>query len=190
MKAPRQKIQRRDTWHRTEHGTWTLTLGTRGGVIVRLFENRRSAYYYADIHRSGAARERRTLNTRDRAEADAQGRTLYAQALLGVEPSSHTERRDAHAVRRPTLRLGELCERFLNECPDLLDNAKAGQRDAQTQLAVIRGVLGDDRDVATLSKNDARRYEQRRLSGGITYGKDGCVRTSPNPFGNVQFKPT
>lgn len=172
--APRPK--RRDEWHRTTAGTWTCTLGKRGGVVVTLFEKRTSGYYYVDVHRPGARRERKTLNTRNRAEADALGRTMYAQAMLGVHPDVQQAKGGHDVPRRKSPRLGELCERFLAECPELLDNAVAGQREARTRLAIIRSVLGDDREVATLSKNDAKRYELRRRAGGIAYGKDrnGC----------------
>ncbi len=43
----------------------------------------------------------------------------------------------------------------LSECPELLDNAAGGQREARTRLAIIPSVIGNDREVARLSKNDA-----------------------------------
>ncbi|HEY2376940.1 MAG TPA: tyrosine-type recombinase/integrase [Gemmatimonadaceae bacterium] len=37
-------------------------------------------------------------------------------------------------------------------------------------MAILRAVIGDHREVRTLTENDVRQYEARRTAGGITYG--------------------
>lgn len=56
----------------------------------------------------------------------------------------------------------------------LLDNAEGSREDAEKRLVIVRAVLGDARDVRTLSENDVRQYEARRRAGGIKHG-DGAV---------------
>jgi integrase len=105
-----------------------------------------------------------TLNTRDRAEGDQRGRQKYAAAVLGTPVGDEPTRR--------VVRLGELCDRFLQECPALRDNVQGSQDEARTRLAILRAVIGDSRDVATLTSNDVWQYTARRRSGGIDYGVD------------------
>ena len=52
----------------------------------------------------------------------------------------------------------------------LLDNTDRTQKEAARRLSIIRSVIGDARDMRTLSENDVRQYEARRRAGGIRYG--------------------
>ena len=78
--APRQR--RRDRWRQTKNGTWTVSLGHRG-YRVRLFEITKGAGFYRDVHRPDGARDRKTLGTCDRREAEERGRQLLAALLVG-----------------------------------------------------------------------------------------------------------
>jgi integrase len=160
---------RRDEWRRTKNGTWTCSFGRRGDVQVRLFENRDSGFYYADVRAPGHQRAKRTLGTADRTEAGKQGQQIYL-GLLSVKA-------EGPVAAPQVVRLGELCERFVKECPMLLDNTKHGQDDARLRLAILRSAVGDARDVRTLTANDVRHYEARRKHGGIPFrGRNGDDR--------------
>jgi integrase len=167
--APRQT--RRNHWRQTKTGTWTCTLGQRGSYVVRLFQNRRGGCFYRDVHSPDNTRSRLTLGTTDRAEADQMGCQLYAALLAGVS--------DAGPPRPHTVALGDVCERFLRECPMFLDNDPRGHNDTQHRLDLMRSAIGEDRDVRTLTVSDVRQYEARRKKGGISYGEgklSGSVR--------------
>jgi integrase len=57
----------------------------------------------------------------------------------------------------------------------LLDNTDRTQKEAARRLSIVRSIIGDVRDVRTLSENDVRQYEARRRAGGIRYGKDSVT---------------
>lgn len=157
--APRRK--RRDQWRMTKNG-WTISLGQRGRR-VKLFQNGKDGFFYREVFQPGGSRDRKSLGTRDRDEAERIGRELLSMLLVGQMP------------KRPSVvRLGELAEAFITECPMFLDNAPKTQADWRSRIAVIRGAIGDERDVRTLTENDVRQYEARRKAGGIRYG-DGKV---------------
>jgi len=120
--------------------------------------------YYADVHAPGHERKRTRLGTNDRAEADERGRKLYLDLLSG--------RKEQQLAAPTAVWLGELCDRYVKECPLHLDNATHGQKDAQTRLRILRSAIGDAGDVRNLTVNDVRQYEARRKKGGIRY-RDG-----------------
>jgi integrase len=155
------KPQRRSDW-RTVGGKWTKSLGDRG-TRVRLFQNRRGGTFYRAVWRPGEGRTVASLHTNDRDEADRLGRALYAALIAGMAQSA-----------RPVVRLGELAERFVAESPTFLDNASRTQAEARSRIAILQAVIGEARDVRTLTENDVRQYEARRRAGGIRYG-DGAV---------------
>src|SRR4029453_11863881 len=112
--APRH--QRRDQWRQTKNGTWALSLGCQG-FRVRLFQNEKGGYFYRDVHRPDGTRDRKTLGTGDRREAENRGRQLLA-ALLGG--NGRLDDGTTQAPRRVSL--GVLCDRFVEECAMFLDN--------------------------------------------------------------------
>jgi integrase len=151
---------RRSQWRRTKNGTWTLSLGERG-YRVRLFENsEKGGMIYREVQLPGGKKSRCSLGTRDREHAAELGRQLVGGLMAGQAPP----------MPKAPLRLGELCKQFLAESPTLLDNTARDQAGAKTRLAIVRAVLGDARDVTTLSENDVRQFEARRRAGGIHYG--------------------
>ena len=70
------------------------------------------------------------------------------------------------------MRLGDVCTRFLAECPEFVDNTEHGRADAKLRLSIIRAAIGEARDVRTLTANDVRQYEARRRRGGIRFGTE------------------
>jgi integrase len=156
---------RQDQLRRTENGTRTLSLGPRG-FRVRLFENRdKGGMIYREVQLPNGRKSRRSLGTRDWARAKELGLQLVAALMSG---------REAPVLAGP-VRLGELCTRFLAESPMHLDNTDRTQKEAAWRLSIVRAVIGDARDVGTLSENDVRQYEARRRAGGIRFGKDSVT---------------
>src|SRR5690242_16080026 len=105
----------RGIWHRAD-GKWTLSLGTRG-TRVRLFENKKGGVFYRDVWINGR-KDRRSLHTRDRREAERFGKLLLVELLRGkVEEESGV------------LTLGTLWRRFSHENKNWLDNQERGRKD-------------------------------------------------------------
>src|SRR5689334_8229615 len=140
--APRRK--RRDEWRQTKKGTWTCSLGHRG-LLVRLIQNEKGGFFYYDARRPDGTRQRRTLGTSERAEAERRGRRLLAALLSGGAPAAQGSPR-----ARKSVSLGELCDRFVRECPMFLDNDEHVQTDWRIRLSILRAGIGDARDVTTL----------------------------------------
>lgn len=164
--APRH--ERRDQWRKTKKGTWTISLGHRG-YRVRLFENRKGGLFYRDVQRPDGMRERKSIGTRDKAEAERRARRLLAALLSGGELAPDHVREPGRS--ESAVSLGYLCDRFVAECPMFLDNDAHGQADGRTRLTILRAAIGDARDVRTLTRNDVYQYEARRKRGGIAYGE-------------------
>ena len=151
--APRPK--RRDQWRRRKDGTWTISLGARGHR-VQLFENCDTGYYYRSVYVPGVGKNRKSLGTKDRTEAERLGRLLLAALLRGEAPRERT-----------TVRLGEMCSAFLTESPLLADNVASSKKDAKRRCKVLCAVLGSQLDVSLLTNNDVVHYSARRRIGGI-----------------------
>ena len=149
---------RHDQWRRTKNGLRTCSLGGRG-CRVRLFQTQEDGFYYRSVHQPGGAKDRCSLRTRDRSEADRLGKRLYALLLTG------TSTRD-----RLRVQLGELTEAFVAESPMHRDNAARTRADRVHQVELLVSAVGAQRDVATLTENDVRQYEARRGQGGIARG--------------------
>lgn len=170
--APRH--ERRDQWRKTKKGTWTISLGHRG-YRVRLFENRKGGLFYRDVQRPDGMRERKSIGTRDKAEAERRARRLLAALLSGGELAPSDARLPVRS--ESAVPLGYLCDRFVVECPMFLDNDAHSQSDGRTRLTIIRAAIGDARDVRTLTRNDVHQYEARRKRGGISYGESKVTST-------------
>lgn len=163
------KPLRRSQWHRTEKSrTWTCSLGERG-CRVRLFEKRSGGGFYREVHVPGLGRDQRSLGTRDRDQAERLGKELLAQLLIGKPVTSFEE--------SGPLCLGELCRRYVRECPAFLDNKAQSRADAKYRAPILLGFFGPKRDVRTLSLADIAAYSVARRAGGICL-EDGH-RTRP-----------
>jgi len=102
-------------------------------------------------------RDRRSLGTADRKEAEQQGRKLQAQLVLGLE-----QRRPGGKVT-----LGVLWDRFRTENPAFLDNIPTSQKDAKLRAKVLIAFFGADREVRSLTAEDQAAYVAARRAGGI-----------------------
>lgn len=155
---------RRDRWRTSKQGMWTCSLGHRG-CRVRLFQITKDGVFYREVHIPGTGRDRISLHTRERTEAEKLGRILLASLLSGIAP------KPAPSV----VRLGELITAFLAESPMFLDNADRTKQETRTRASILRSALGTDTDVRTLTEHHVRQYEARRRAGGIQYGPKKLV---------------
>ncbi|MCC7134733.1 MAG: tyrosine-type recombinase/integrase [Gemmatimonadales bacterium] len=111
-------------------------------------------------------RDRRSLGTADRKEAEQHGRKLQAQLVLGLE-----QRRPGGKVT-----LGVLWERYRTENPAFLDNSPTSKKDAKLRAKVLMAFFGADREVRTLTAEDQAAYAAARRAGGIRLSdKEGDV---------------
>ena len=62
-----------------------------------------------------------------------------------------------------------LWERYSRECGEFLDNARETRADAQRSAQLLMAVLGEGREVRTISARDIAQYGERRKHGGIRY---------------------
>jgi integrase len=157
-----QATKSRSKWHRVNN-RWTLSLGTRG-ARVRLFENP-NGVYYRDVW-IGGRKDRRSLKTLDRNQAERLGKLLLSELLKGSREESS-----------PVVTLGSLWERFRTECPAWLDNSDQSRKDDARSAKILLAHFGENRDVSTLTEDDQVRYQNSRLKGGIKL-PDGEVTSS------------
>lgn len=140
-------------WHQ-ENGLWCRTIGNRG-TRIRLFERTKGGVYYRALWIGGGI-DRRSLETRDRAEADRLGRELLA-ALL----------REEELETSGVLPLGDLWDRYSRECIAFLDNDARTQKEAKSHAEILLGFFGRECNVCNLSEHDQLAFTQKRLAGGI-----------------------
>jgi integrase len=144
---------RRDTW-RQVNGKWTRSIGSRG-TRIRIFEKRRGGVFFRDVWLSGRGKNRKSLGTTDRAEADRLGTHLLA-ALLRQEETTET-----------VLLLRDLWERYSTESPAFLDNTPRTRKEEEAHVQVLIAFFGEGCDVRNLTEADAAAYTAKRLRGGI-----------------------
>jgi integrase len=144
---------RRDTWRQVD-GKWVRSLGSRGARI-RLFETTKGIYY-RDVWVAGSGKNRKSLRTSDRAEADRLGTQLLA-ALL----------RQEDVIENGALRLKYLWERYSKESPDLLDNTPRTRKEDEAHVRVLMDYFGESADVRNFTEADVRAFTAKRLAGGI-----------------------
>lgn len=163
----------RTEWRVSKAGLATRSFGNRG-ARVRLFQKRKDGVFYRDVWVTGQGRDRKCLGTTDRVEAERLGKELIA-ALL----------RDEQIEATGSLPLGQLWERYRNECIQFLDNDPRTIADAETHAAILLGYFGSECDVRELTEQDQLAFVQKRLAGGIIFGKqkDGAPKET-GPVGN------
>lgn len=109
--------------------------------------------------------DRRSLAHRDRDQAVAHAYSLLAQL-----------KSDSEALRRGTLTLGALIERY-KRSPAFAEKKPSTQEGDSGNLARILRFFGPDLDVSTLGPSDVTRYVQARRSGRFhSRGKSLKVR--------------
>jgi integrase len=144
----------RSGWYKVK-GKWTRTLGERG-CRVRLFQMTKGGTFYRDHWIPGGARDRRSLCTTDRANADQLGRALIA-ALR--QPNADL------APKRLTL--GDLWERYRTDCRAYLARSKREHADARSRAEVLIAHFGPKCDARDLTVDDVAAYRAARQAGGI-----------------------
>jgi integrase len=142
-------------WHQLKNGTWCRTLGFRG-TRVRLFERSEGGGFQRAVWLKSGRVSRKSLETKDRAEAERLGRELLAAML-----------RDEDLERSGVLPLGDLWERYKRDCVSFLDNTKGSRENAERSAEVLLAFFGKDCDVRTLTEQDQIAFTQKRLAGGI-----------------------
>jgi integrase len=143
------------TWKKLADGRWTAHLGTRGHS-VRLHQLSADGVFYRDIG-GGSNKDRRSLRTRDRAEALEIGKQILAELLR------HPSETDEPAAGVVTLR--SLWDRYRTLCAEWLDNSDSSRRDDEHKAKVLLGFFGDSYDVMRLCANEQKRYESARRTG-------------------------
>jgi integrase len=131
------------------------SLGERG-ARVRLFQKRSGGVFFRDVWVPGQGKNRRAINTTDRAEADRIGRVLLAELLKGDR---------SEAAKKLTL--GELWRRFAIESSTYLDNIERSKKDAVARVKILLAFLGANCEVASLTQSDVDAFTRKRMAGGI-----------------------
>ncbi len=142
-------------WHQID-GRWSCSLGERG-IRIRLFENRRGGVFYRAVWQAGRGKNRRSLGTTDRKEAERQGKALLATLRQG----------EASAIAQQRLTLGELWERYSKTCPAYLGHTRGARVDAATRAGILVAYFGEHCDVRSLDADDVAAYAKARQAGGI-----------------------
>lgn len=159
---------RRNAWKIVD-GKWTRSLGSRG-ARVRLFERTKGGVYYRDVHVPGRGKDRKSLGTTDRGEAERLGNQLLG-ALLSEE----------QVIESGVVTLGHLWERYSQEAARFLDNDGRTRREESAHVAVLLGFFGDECDVRHLTEADVDAFVAARARGGISYRvnrADGTTATA------------
>jgi integrase len=151
-----QSTKTRSKWN-TANGTHSMSLGSRG-YRVRLFENRQSGMFYCDTWVNGKKR-RQSLRTRDRREAEREGKRILSELLQGV-----------FEERSGVVTLGALWDRFRRECAAWLDNTQNSKLGDERSAEILITFFGADRDLTTLSENDQIAFQNARMQGAISLG--------------------
>jgi integrase len=144
----------RTEWHQ-QNGMWSRSLGNRG-TRIRLFQKRSGGVFYRYVWMAGEGRDRKSLGTTDRAEADRLGRALLA-ALL----------RDESIAGAGIVALKDLWTRYQRDSVTYLDNHEKTQLDDEGHSEVLLGYFGEDCDVTKLTESDQQAFINKRIAGGI-----------------------
>jgi integrase len=153
----------RGKWERT-NGAWVLSIGMRG-TRVRLYENlKKGGTYYRDVW-AGGKKDRRSLQTRDKSEAERRGRALLGALLQEPSPTGVE-----------VLTLGMLWRLFRAESAAHLDNKESTRKDDAHRATVLLAFFGDDKDVSLFTENDQLKFQNARLKGGLVVDAETCTR--------------
>ncbi len=171
----------RSEWHRLRNGTWARPFGMRG-CRVRLFQKRSAGVFYRAVYIPGKQGcSRKALDTFDKSEAERLAKQLLAALLQADSADVPLSRASppqpavgvAELSAQEPISLRVLWERYSRECGEFLDNAQETRADAQRSAKLLMAVLGEGRDVRTLSARDISQYAERRKHGAIRYQISG-----------------
>lgn len=111
----------------------------------------------------GRGKDRRSLGTADRREAERLGKAL----LIALRQSGSAA---SAATRRLTLR--ELWDRYKVQCPSYLDNTPLARADSAARAEILLAHFGEACDVRRLTADDVAAYTAARRAGGIKLPED------------------
>jgi integrase len=133
------------------------TLGERG-CRIRLFERAKGQGFYRDVSIAGRpGKDRKSLGTTDRTEAEQRGKALLAMLRAGGAS-------DAVPTR---LTLGDLWERYRTTCAAFAARTPKLQADERSRVAVLLAHFGEACNVRDLCADDVAGYTTARRRGGI-----------------------
>jgi integrase len=154
---------RRNEW-RQKNGKWTRSLGERG-LRVRLFQITKGGAFYRDVWLPGCGKNRRSIGTVDRAEADRIGRDLLAELLRG-----------GNVVTEGPLTLRDLWERYRWEALQFLDNHAVSKANDANHAEVLLSFFGKECDVRGLGESDITAFAAARRAGGLILASGRMTR--------------
>lgn len=115
--------------------------------------------YYREIYVPGHGKDRKSLGTSDRREADRRAKQLYAALLSDAKPT----------VATTAVPLGLLWDEYRTTSQRFLNNNPKTRRDSATRAALLLAFFGPHRDVRYLTEDDQLAYQRARTQGGIVY---------------------
>jgi len=130
---------------------WSKSFGTRGNR-VRVYEARPGGPLMRSIYVNGKE-DRRSLGHRDKKLAEKQAYELLAQLMA-----------DERAIERGTLTLAQLKRLYLDS-PAFADKKERTRREDERRLERVVRFFGPQREVATLTESDVRRFIAARRRG-------------------------
>ena len=155
-------------WHQVK-GKWARSLGERG-IRVRLFQMRRGGTFFRAVWQAGRGKNgknRKSLGTTDRGDAERQGKALLAALRAG----------EVGTVLPDRLTLGDLWERYRTTCQAYLGHSRGAQVDAASRVSVLVAYFGTECDVRALDSDDVAAYTATRQAGGIVVSDDRTTGT-------------
>ena len=140
----------------TQHnGTWMRSLGNRA-TRIRLFQKRSGGMFYRAVWISGRGIDKRCLGTLERDKAERLGKELLA-ALL----------REEDIAGSGSLPLGELWQRYKNECVAFTSCNQRYRLELEAHATVLLAFFGAECDVTDLTESDQIAFAGKRRAGGI-----------------------
>src|SRR5687767_12453801 len=144
----------RTEW-KQHNGTWRRSLGNRG-TRIRLFQKRSGGMFYRAVWISGRGIDKRCLGTLERDKAERLGKELLA-ALL----------REEDIAGSGSLPLGELWQRYKNECVAFTSCNQRYRLELEAHATVLLAFFGAECDVTDLTESDQIAFAGKRRAGGI-----------------------
>lgn len=152
-------------WRKTETGVWILSLVTPG-ITVHVRQRDPDGIYYRIVQTSGT-KVWKSLHTRDRLEAQQQGRA-FVDALATVHEEARAERAAFATTSGESLTLKRLWDLY-SHSEVFQKNRPKTQEDTGYRATILLASLGGDRAVTSLDTEALAAHARRRKAGGIPY---------------------
>jgi integrase len=122
--------------------------------------------FYRTASVAGRGQHRKSLGTRERAEAEERGKALLAKLRAGR----------AGEVVPSRLTLQDLWDRYRTACPAFLARTEKQRADETARSAVLLAHFGKQCDLRELAADDITSYTTARRSGGIKVSAEWKTR--------------